>query len=360
MNILYIGLESANWVINLCNEFCKLGNKVTCLVQDFDEYDKENPASLHQNLTRINLSSEDINSGSRIRNKLLLTLSNEKFDIIFGSHAPVSSIIKELAKSLSIPWGVMILDIPTDLMKNDRKRMINWLHWFDDLKCADVVLFNTFVARDEYYNYTHQYFPEENVIPYGVNMPEEYDSAGLDVRGDYVLSVCRLTFKKNCNLIARALAYLDKPLKYVAVGRDKGDLINIKNICKVCNIDFEHFENVTEKEKFELIKKSSMVIYPQDSEYIAGLSPLEAMYVGKPVIVLDFKILKDLYKDYAICVQNEPMDLAREISFVNNLNSTVIREHLIKANKYVKGIASFKVMAARMINIFEKVVGGKV
>ena len=50
MNILYLGAESANWVINLCNKFCEQGHTVTCVIQTVDEYDGENPIPLHEDI----------------------------------------------------------------------------------------------------------------------------------------------------------------------------------------------------------------------------------------------------------------------------------------------------------------------
>ena len=198
MRILYIGAESANWIINLCNKFCEQGADVTCVVQQSDEYDKENPVKEHKKLTRINIENGKFFEPNFVFNKLLLPVKQNNFDIVFGSHMPVSPLVKGLAEKLNVPWGIMVLDIPTDLMRVDRRRMRNWLYWFDVCKYADTMIFNTRVARDEYEKFTSQYFFDDHIIPYAINMPAKYDMAGVDVKGDYILSICRLTPIKNC------------------------------------------------------------------------------------------------------------------------------------------------------------------
>lgn len=357
MNILYIAGESSNWVINLCNKFCENGHMVTSVVQNLDEYDKENPITPHKNLTQINVSYDELFDEQVMVDKLMPHILENKYNIIFGSHAPIAPLVRYLGNTYKIPWGVMLLDIPTHLMKYQRFRMKQWSSWFNVMKYADAIIFNTHTARDEYNRYTGQWFSDEYIIPYAINMPKEYDLAGIDIKGDYVISVCRLTPFKNCRIIPEALKYLDNPKKYVAVGRiaNPAEFNTIKENCKKYGIEFIHYPKISEKEKFELIKNSSMLIYPQNTEYIGGLSPFEAMYCGKPVIVKDLKILKDLYEYNTEYFDGYPVDLAQKIAFMQNLKLNSIKDHLISANKYAKVIASFEVMANRMLKVFEKV-----
>jgi len=271
MKILYIAGESANWVINLCNEICELGNDVTCVVQQVDEYDKDNPIKLHPRLSRINV---DYNI---MFNPLLLELELKKnkllgdnivYDIIYASHAPTSIVINYLGRKYRTPWGVMLLDIPTNLIQEQRPRALQWQQWFEQMKYANSITFNTFVARDEYYKYTNQWFSNDNVITYAVNVPEKFHKSGIDIKGDYVISAFRLTKDKNASMITKALALLDYPIKQVVIGRDNGDLKNILTIGKENNVEIIYKNMVSEEEKYELIKNSSCLIYPQLSDYI--------------------------------------------------------------------------------------------
>ena len=357
LNLLYIAAESSNWVINLCNEFCELGHTITCVVQQTDEYDSSNPIKEHKNLKRINVDFKTFFNPTLLKSKLLTTLQTQKFDMVFGSHAPISPVIADIAKTFKLPWGVMLLDIPTDLMHEDRNRMRQWLYWFDVLKYADTILFNTFIARNEYEKFTHQFFTDDHVIAYATNMIKNYDNSGIDIKGDYVVSVSRLTPIKNCKLIPEALKVLDMNLGYVCIGRDRGELNIIKKICEENNINFKHYESISENKKYELIKNSSMLIYPQQTQYIGGLSPFEGMYCGKPILVSDYPILRDLYLNFASYFDSSSAEaLAQKISYTHGLKRDLLKPFLEHANKHAKKIASFENMATLMIKQFEKVI----
>ena len=354
MRVLYVAAEASNWVINLCNEMAKLGHKVTCVAQKEDGYNKDSFIELHSNLKIIHTDTmEEFFTPNVIKNKVLPEYASNGFDLVFGSHAPISPIVYDIARAFNIPYGFMLLDIPTDLIQQQRFRMKQWQLWFDSMKHADAMVFNTFVSRDEYYDFTHQYFPDKNVIPYAINTLPEYDMAGVDIKGDYALSVFRLTTVKNGLSIAKAIGLMDRKIKYVAIGRDCGQLRDIKGFCDFNGIEFVHYANVSEKDKFELIKNCSFMVYPQMTEYIAGLSPLEAMYVGKPVITTDFKVLKDLYKDYVFYYDKSLINLAEKMSFAGNMNKRAFKDVFVNANKYVKEEATFPIMARRLLTIME-------
>jgi glycosyltransferase involved in cell wall biosynthesis len=337
---------------------CKKGHEVTCVVQGVDEYDKEHPIVPHENLEIIYCPYRTFTTPLEFqKSDVMRKLIPKKFDIVFGSHVQVSPTTKMVAETFGLPWGIMLLDIPTHLMKVQRGRMMDWVYYFDVMKFANVILFNTHIARDEYYKYTHQWFDDPCVITYGINMNEEYFKSGLDTKGDYVLSVCRMNEQKNCNLIPRALGLITGIKKYIAVGWDDGDLELTKRLCEVNGIEFEHYENLSEENKFKLIRDCAMLIYPQKTEYIGGLSPWEGLYAGKPVLVPKLKVLHDLYKSHAIYFENDnSVSLAREISFTNDIRPEITRPLREQGADFAKIESSFETMASRMLHIFESII----
>ena len=347
MKILYIGMESANWVTNLCLELAELGHEITCITQTDDTYVvgekvQVNP-SLHITFVTFNELLDVV--GFVDKNKELL---QKDYDLVFGSHYPVGPLIARLGKELDLPWGVMLLDIPTDLIITEDWRKKFWAYNFSLLKNANAVVVNTGVAKDEYKRFTNTTLPDQNLITYGCNLPKQYKNSGLYIQGDYAVSACRLTSIKNCSLIPKALAKTNIK-KYVAIGRDGGELDKIKQLCKDNNIEFEHHQDITDDEKFEIIKHSSVLIYPQSTKYIGGLSPFEGMFAGKPVIVSGLRVLIDLYGEHAkYFTNNDPDSLAGSI---NSLD--VSKEQLLKASEYAEKTATFTPMAKSLIKVFE-------
>lgn len=343
MKVLVIGGESANWVINWCNEICKKGNTITCVIQESDTYEKG--IQLEEGLHVIPISQLHLQD-----------ILHEKFDIIFTSHVTTIELGQQLSKRLGILWVAMILDVPLDLIEKEPYRAQMWKTMVESLKDATTVIFNTYVARDAYTQISGVKYPDENVIVYGTNFLREYKNVGMNKDDGYILSICRLTPLKNCILIPRALSYINQPRRYVAIGRDGGQLDEIRNLCQENGITFEHYTEVTEKEKYEFIKNCSMLVYPQKTEYIGGLSPFEAMYVGKPTIVPYLKVLEDLYKEHSnYTINDDALQLSTSISILYNVQNDKLRTVLEKASDHAERTANYTQMAEGLIKILEKV-----
>lgn len=355
MKILYIAGESANWVINLCNKMCEQGHEVTCVVQQLDEYDKDNPAIEHENLKRINVTYDIMFDPIKMLGYLEdMDSFNDDYDIIFGSHTPVTPVLRYLSENTpNTPWGVMLLDIPTDLIRTEETRQVQWNYWFNVMKTAKEVVFNTFVARDEYKKFVGKDFSDENVITYATQIPEEFKMSGSEIKGDYIVSACRLTPVKNISMITRALALTDRPIKQVVIGRDRGDLQIISALAKEHRVKVEYKDMVSEQEKYQLIRDSLCLAYPQQTEYIGGLSPWEGMMIGKPTICTDYKVLKDLFKDHIDYFDRSSiLALADKIEEIYDNNYD--KNKLVAASTYAYKDATFDTMASKLIKVFER------
>ena len=354
MNILYVGAESANWIVMLCNEICKLGHTVTCIVQTHDEYDKQNPVKPHQNLRIFDIPFNTFLNIERLHRIISKHLENGKYDIVFGSHAPISPAVVKASKDFDIPSGIMLLDIPTDLMNEDPWRMNLWKTAFPWIKNADLIITNTEVCAGEVYNFLNRTLDKEDVITYGIHQHPLFKKTGINTEKPYVVSVCRLSPIKNCILIPKALKEANLELKYVAVGKDYGQLSEITKYCEENEIEFEYLGSVSEYKKFEIIQNASMLIYPQKTPYIGGLSPFEAMYVGTPSIVPNLQIFKDLYEDNSYFFNNnDEKSLAKTITSVYNNKDAIFLE---KAHLYALEESSFSTMAKKLIERMKTVI----
>lgn len=357
MRILYIAGEAANWVVNLCNEFCRKGHEVVCVVQQLDEYDSENPVPEHENLTRVNVDHDVMFSPYDLKKELSERgLFNSSYDLLFGAHAPNAPALSEFSEELGVPWGVMVLDILTDLFTVQPYRRIQWSYWLSKMSTAKQVVFNTFIARDEYERFTGVFYPDTNVVTYATNVPKKHHMSGSLIRGDYVVSACRLTNVKNVSMITKALASLGAPIKQVVIGRDRGDLNNILTIAREGNIEVTHKSLVSEEEKLSLIKNSLCLVYPQRTPYLAGLSPWESMMIGKPTICPDYKVSRDLYKDYVDYFNpNSVNSLALKI--YNIFDNEYDLKRLEEASEYASVEASFDTMSDGLLRIMKSIKG---
>lgn len=356
MNILYVASESSEYVSSLCQEIAKRGHTITMVVQESDHYTTMKE-ELHSNIKKI-----VVESNALFHPQLLESLLKEKdvfnddYDIMFGSNTPIAPVLNYFHSILKIPWGIMIHDVPIDLIDADETRGLYWKFWLADLRSASQVCFNTYVARDEYLNLTNIYYTDDNVFTYATNISKEVSMSGSMVKGDYVVSVCRIAPHKNLSMITKALAYLNNPIKQVVIGRDSGDLHSVMSVAKEHGVEVIVKGMVSDEEKISLIQNSLCLVYPQKSAYIAGLSPWESMMIGKPTICSDYKILRDLYKNHVSYFDvNSIMELAGRINEVYTGDYNIPK--LQFASDYAYEEASFSTMATKLLKIMSNIKG---
>ena len=361
MNILYFGIESRNWVLNLMNEIAKLGHTITVFTQSVDDYDTNLTIKLEKGITDYTIPFNDfhkINFFEKHYNKI----NKQKFDIVMGSHAPSSGVVQKIKNELNIPGVIMVLDIPTDFMSpfsqdmREKLRWESWQKWFPLLKDMDMLIFNTTIAREEFKRYTGIKYPKENVIFYAVNTKNfdyiEKNHSDYIIKDKYVLTSCRLNKLKRNKIVIQALHILEKKygkkLKYLAMGRADGDLNNLINGAKKLKVDFVYKGLIPEYGKCVLIRNCQALIYAQTTKYIGGLSPFEALYAGKKAFVSNVPVLHELYSDSAYYFEPEnPEDLADQLN--KYLDKKDSKKEIEKRKQRTIEYASYDVMAKKII-----------
>jgi len=325
MNILYIGEETRNWIVNLVNELVLLGHTVTAVVKRYDEYDDANKVPAIDGCTLVEVDNDAYFKPDTVVN----ALDNiEQYDIVFGSHIIALIPVKYIGERYNIPYGIQVLDVPIDLMNADSRRMSNWKYYANALSDVSTMTFITKRARDDWKVLTGQYYDDTHVITYPISIPEEHKLSGLDKDDNYIVSFCRVTPVKNVSQATKSLIQLKNDTKQVVVGKNQGDLDHIRD-------NVIYIEQVTEEKKFDLIKNASVVVYPQATEYIGGLSPWEAMYIGTPVLVYDYGILKELYGDNAFYADKDVADsYTHELAYLLNVKHKFIKSKLVAASDY--------------------------
>jgi glycosyltransferase involved in cell wall biosynthesis len=94
--------------------------------------------------------------------------------------------------------------------------------------------------------------------------------------GNYYLLISRLKPYKKVDMAIKAFNKMNIPLKIVGIGEDE------KRLKKLANEHIEFLGPVSEEEKRKLLSECIALIHPQEEDY--GLTPIEAMASGRPVI----------------------------------------------------------------------------
>ena len=116
-------------------------------------------------------------------------------------------------------------------------------------------------------------FDSEVIFP---PAPIEKIEASDDIPDDYYLIVSRLEPYKKVDLAIRAFSKLDKPLVVIGIG---SELNNLKKIAGK-NIEFLGWQS--DKSVYEYMKNAKALIFPGEDD--AGITPIESMAAGRPVI----------------------------------------------------------------------------
>jgi glycosyltransferase involved in cell wall biosynthesis len=125
------------------------------------------------------------------------------------------------------------------------------------------------------------YHRQSSVVYPGVNI--SFFVPGSDQSNDkYFLVVSRLVKHKRIDLAIKACHKLHQKIIIVGKGRDKSDLVKLKNKLEDPNIIF--LGKVNNKKLRNLYQNCQALICPQIEDF--GLTPLEAQACGKPVIAL--------------------------------------------------------------------------
>ncbi len=158
------------------------------------------------------------------------------------------------------------------LVKAFLPRLISKMRLWDTMSAARV---DHFVANSRTVQYRIQkyYRRESDVIHPPVNLSTFSISEKL---GDYFVAGGRLVPYKNLDLVILAFNRLKQPLKIFGTG---SELSRLRSIAKP-NIAF--LGRVSETEKASLLSQARAFIHPQIEDF--GITPLEAMASGRPVI----------------------------------------------------------------------------
>jgi len=148
-----------------------------------------------------------------------------------------------------------------------------------------------------------------------------------DKIGDYFVIVSRLRPYKRVDLAVQVFNALGLPLKVVGAGEEEAKLR------KMAEPNIEFLGYVSDDEKAELLSKCQALIHPQEEDL--GITPLEAMASGRPVIALGKGGALETVVDGETGIffrEQTPASLAKAVRSFNSddFDSREIRRHVGK------------------------------
>lgn len=141
---------------------------------------------------------------------------------------------------------------------------------------------------------------------------------------EYFLYVGNIENRKGIDILLEAYKkYIEKGgqnnLKLCGNIRDKKLKVKLSDyICKYKN-RIEYYGYVDENKKYKLLSKCSAFVFPSFAEGF-GIPPIEALYLGKPVIVSDIDVFKETM---GVCANYFKLDDNNVYDSINSLSETL-------------------------------------
>lgn len=176
------------------------------------------------------------------------------------------------------------------------------------------------------------YLPSVNIKKTNfVNIKSKYN-----ISGHYIYYPAQFWAHKNHTYIIDALSILRKNGKEVAAifsGSDQGNLKYILNYAKQLQVnDLVKYIGFAPGEEIYYLYKQSLALVMPSYFGPTNIPPIEAFYIGTPVIYSDLRGLREQVGDAALlCNLSNPESLAKQLTLL--LNNKAKRKGLIKKGK---------------------------
>lgn len=278
-------------------------------------------------------------------------------DIILGmdqSLAPVALAAKEhgnkpaLCMFLDFPKHVIDIGSPVDHNPEYGNRYYSWLH--AGLK-LDSIIFNNNVACEEIKLRDNR---DTELVWYPLCNFEDIKKVKKSVNEEdpYIASCHRFVAYKGTDYLIKALYGIDVKYKAMSVSGNIEKQVSAFGSSTLGD-KFQHIVQAPEKLKLKVIADAMAFCYPQITDWVGGLSPLEAMALRTPTIVFDYPVLREIYEDCVIYVKPKDIDDLQD-KIISVLNGDFDDSIIDRAEKRMHEFFTPKRMAQELIKVMKK------
>ncbi len=141
------------------------------------------------------------------------------------------------------------------------------------------------------------------------------DIEGVQRRRDQVVQISRFVPHKNFEDTIRAAAMLPSRPRLVFIGKS-GDPAGLQTLARGLGVDLEIMLDAPDETVARKLRESAVLVSPSSFEGF-GLTPLEALYCGTPVVLSDISTFREIYHGVALFHGlRDPRDQAARIAEV--------------------------------------------
>lgn len=353
MKVLMIGYDSTNYPdrsleVKIAEQIAKHVDEVVMLIEREPKYNL--PFKKPDNLSFI------ITDLSKETSPKMPEILKTNPDIIFGSSIGALPFAVSLAKKFKVKSVCQILDVPYwrmnsvfDKINPDWKRMYNIS--FSYLKEADRIISHTTLTRDLIKKLINR---DSDVIYYGLD-DVEADLVPEQEKTNDIVFVSRHVFYKGVSFVYYVADMLKREgynVSIIMVGPNSKEILRNLEISSLLYLNVAHKIRCSNKEKWEIIKKSKVAIYPDYNEWSGGIFPGEAMYCKVPVVCWDLPIRREQFDKYPFYVNK--FDIRAMVDAIKPLLKVKDGKRLEEGHKFIKENRTFDATGKQIVDILKE------
>jgi len=243
--------------------------------------------------------------------EFMLNQCTEKVDLIYcGSVSQLDKAImaKERYQKPLVCW---VWDLPycwREWTRNETEKKENF--WRDERveryvsalqKCDRIISSSKYTQKV----LKEKYGMESEQIYFYIDT-EEFDALKSPV-GDYVIQISRFALNKRFDISIRAMSGINRRL--VLVGTGKSDYLEA--LAESLDVDVSIYKDINRGKLLWLLKSAEILVSPSVFEGW-GITPIEALYCGKAVLLSDLEVFREVYGDSVLYHKRDDVEDMRE------------------------------------------------
>jgi glycosyltransferase involved in cell wall biosynthesis len=275
-----------------------------------------------------------------------------KCDLFWSPHFNIPLFPIRAKKRLVTIHDVFFLAFSSDL--HVHKRLYSRFFFKAAAKFSDHVITDSQFSQDEICKYVGNYSHKLSVIPLGVDS-KAFDQprfCQMEIPSKYILYVGNLVPHKNICRLIQSLDLLPEDIHLVLVGKETKwndwhpELKKREGRITMCG-------KVSQEQLIWLYQNAQMLVHPSYYEGF-GLTPLEAMSSGCPVVVSKAASLPEVCGDAVIYVDPFCIQSIAE-GIMSIWNKPLIRTELKEKGFQRAGLFNWNTAAQKHVEIIERV-----
>lgn len=285
-----------------------------------------------------------------------------RFDLVVGTPSTCGARAHNIARANKAKLILVSLETPnfvSEYRKGKDSTEGYWAAYKKHMKHASIVLASAKLPASYLKTWANLSDDRVELMPPAVN-EFALKRAGDPKKANTLVFISRVVEHKRLDRLLKAVAriqkQLDDPPIIDIIGN--GNPESVQKLLRDTGVKGRFFANISDVAKFQLIKRSRGLITCSSYEGF-GMSPLEGMICGVPVIVSDLPIFHETLGDRVTYYDlNNVTMLANKIQALIN-KPEIFASKVIDAKKWVEEQYTLAAMTQRWKNVLDKLKGKK-